>query len=215
MGKVGELASRVAFMNFRFEKKIALGNSELNLIEPFLMTHSFGLKSAYPDRLVRNVYFDTLDRYSYNAHVVGVEARSKWRLRAYDQGEWKVLEEKRKMGDHGDKNYLDPRDAINAYQNNLSLTVAERELFPVLENRYQRRYFHSPLWGIRVTIDTDMQFSRPGLQTWQQDLEYSAIVEIKYDLENAKTGDQFIKSLPWRVSRYSKFVRGVRILDGY
>lgn len=200
-------------MNFRFEKKIALGNSELILIEPFLLTHSIGLRSAYPDRVVRNVYFDTLDRYSYNAHVVGVEARSKWRLRAYDQGPWKTLEEKRKIGDHGDKVYFDPKKAIEAYQNHQGVIIAERELFPVLENYYLRRYFHSPLWGIRVTIDSNMNFSRPGSQVWQQDVEYSAIVEVKYDLENAKTGDQFIKSLPWRVSRYSKYVRGVRIID--
>ena len=202
-------------MNFRFERKIALGNGDLNFAESFLLSHPAGLRSAYPDRLIRNVYFDTLDRYSFNAHVVGVEARSKWRLRAYDQGPWKTLEEKRKIGDHGDKFYLDPTEATNAYHHHQSVIVGERELFPVLENRYMRRYFHSPLWGIRVTIDTDMKFSKPSSQIWQQDDEFSAIVEIKYDLEKAKAGDDFIKSLPWRVSRYSKYVRGVRIIDGY
>jgi hypothetical protein len=60
-----------------------------------------------------------------------------------------------------------------------------------------------------------MKFSRPSSQIWQRDDEYSAIIEIKYDLEKAKAGDDFIKSLPWRVSRYSKYVRGVRIIDGY
>lgn len=202
-------------MNFRFERKIAMGNGDLALVEPLLLSHAIGLRSAYPDRLVRNIYFDTIDRYSFNAHVVGVEARSKWRLRAYDQGTWQSLEEKRKIGDHGDKYYLDPTNAIKAYQDNHGVIVSERELFPILENRYLRRYFHSPIWGIRVTLDTDMQFSRPSSQIWQRDDEYCAIVEIKYDLENAKAGDNFLKSLPWRISRYSKYVRGLRIIDGY
>jgi hypothetical protein len=201
-------------MNFRFERKIALGNGDLDFVEPFLLVHAIGFRSAYPDRFIHNVYFDTLDRYSFNAHVAGIKSRAKWRLRAYDQGFWKTFEEKRKIGEHGDKFYHDPALAIEAYQKNRSVIMSERELYPVLENRYQRRYFHSPLWGIRVTLDTKIEFTRADSKNWLRDDEYSAVLEIKYDLDKAKAGDEFLKSLPWRISRYSKYVRGVRIIEG-
>lgn len=200
-------------MSWRFERKIALGSGDVAAARDVILLHTIGLRTAYPNRTVRNVYFDTLDYFSYHAHVMGVESRAKWRLRAYDQAPWQSLEEKRKRGDHGDKLKLDPTAAIRALGELGPAVIAERELYPVLENSYEREYFESPVWGIRVTLDTNLRFRAPGQTSWLRSPDTAGVLEIKYDLENVKNGDAFLRSLPWRVSRYSKYIQGVRILD--
>lgn len=200
-------------MSWRFEKKIPLGHFDLGAARDLVLTHPIGFRTAYPDRLVRNVYFDTLDYFCYHAHVMGVEARAKWRLRAYDQGPWHTLEEKRKRGDHGDKLRHDPAAAARAFETLTSAVIGERDLFPVLENTYAREYFHAPAWGIRATLDTNLRFRTPGKPQWQVAPDVAGVLEVKYDLENVKHGEAFLRSLPWRVGRYSKYVQGVRILD--
>lgn len=200
-------------MSWRFERKIGLGSGDVEAARDVIKLHTIGLRTAYPNRTVRNVYFDTLDYFSFHAHVMGVESRAKWRLRAYDESPWQSLEEKRKRGDHGEKLKLDPTAAIAALGERRSAVIAERELYPVLENSYEREYFESPVWGIRVTLDTNLRFRAPGQTSWLRSPDTAGVLEIKYDLENVKNGDAFLRSLPWRVSRYSKYIQGVRILD--
>lgn len=198
---------------WRFEKKIPLGSGDLHQVENLLLSHPMGLVSAYPDRLVHNIYFDTPDLACYNAHLAGHEARVKWRLRAYDNAPWKQLEEKRKIGDHGDKRLYPAQAAIQSLELQQGLLLNESLMYPMLENRYQRRYFHAPAWGIRVTIDTDIQFSTVGSESWQTDYECVAVLEVKYALESAKEGQEFLRHLPWRLGRFSKYVRGIQLIE--
>lgn len=197
---------------WRFERKIPLGNGDLQHLENLLLSHPMGLVAAYPNRSVHNVYFDTPDMACYNAHLAGHEARAKWRLRAYDNAPWKQLEEKRKVGDHGDKRLYPAQAAVQALELQQGILLNESLMYPVLENKYLRRYFHAPAWGIRVTIDTEIQFTSPGSPSWQTDYDYVAVLEVKYALESAKIGQDFLRHLPWRLSRFSKYVRGVQLI---
>ena len=199
--------------DWRFEKKIPLGSGDVHQIEALLLTHPMGLVTAYPARTVHNVYFDTPDLACYNAHLAGHEARVKWRLRSYDGGPWKQLEEKRKLGDHGDKRFYPAQEAIQSLELQQGILLNESLMYPVLENTYHRRYFHAPGWGIRVTIDTDIKFSAAGSQLWQTDYDYVAVVEVKYALESAKLGQDFLLHLPWRLGRFSKYVRGINLVE--
>jgi hypothetical protein len=199
--------------DWRFEKKIPLGSGDLQQVENILLAHPMGLVTAYPSRQVHNVYFDSPDLACFHAHTAGHEARVKWRLRSYDGGAWKQLEEKRKVGDHGDKRFYDPAAAISSLREGHGVLMGENLMYPVLENRYQRRYYHAPAWGVRVTLDTQIEFSPAGRNLWRQDFDYVAVLEIKYDLEAAKVGDEFIRCLPWRLGRFSKYVRGLQLLD--
>ena len=197
---------------WRFERKVPLGADEIMAIETWLLAHPVGLKTAYPDRTVHNVYFDTVDLSHFQAHVAGVESRVKWRLRAYNEGPWQQLEEKRKSGDHGDKKSHDPAAARAALQEGRAVLQNNQWLYPVLFNKYQRRYLHAPAFGLRVTLDTELKFSRDG-KSWTRDPDYLAVLEIKYDLEHAKAGAEFLATLPCRVGRFSKYVRGVRLIE--
>lgn len=198
---------------WRFEKKIPLGSGDLQQIENILLSHPMGLVTAYPARLVHNAYFDSPDLACYHAHLAGHEARVKWRLRSYDGGAWKQLEEKRKLGDHGDKRYFPAELAIAALNDRSGVLLGEKLMYPVIENRYHRRYYTAPAWGIRVTLDTNIEFTSAGKNLWQEDYDLVAVLEIKYDLAAAKLGADFIGCLPWRLHRFSKYVRGMQLLD--
>ena len=197
---------------WRFERKVPLGAEDLALVESWLATHPVALRTAYPDRLVRNGYFDTLDLAHFQAHIAGVESRVKWRLRAYNDGPWQQLEEKRKTGEHGDKKNHTPQAAIAAWSSQTPFLMKQQWLYPMLANQYWRRYLHAPAFGLRVTLDTDLQFARPQ-GGWLRDPDYVAVLEIKYGLADAKMGAEFLATLPCRVGRFSKYVRGVRLIE--
>lgn len=211
---MGALATGLGIMSdWRFEKKISLGVGDLHQVENLLLAHPMGVVTAYPDRFVQNIYFDGPDLPCFHAHLAGHEGRVKWRLRSYDQAPWKHLEEKRKVGDHGDKRYYPAELATLSLVEGTGVLLNERLMYPVLANRYHRRYFHAPAWGIRITLDTQIEFAIPGTDQWQRDYEQVAVLEIKYELEHAQLGAEFIRHLPWRLGRFSKYVRGLQLLD--
>ncbi|MBY0516500.1 MAG: VTC domain-containing protein [Bacteriovoracaceae bacterium] len=199
---------------WRFEKKIPLKFEDLLALESIVQTHPAGLVTAYPKRIVKNLYFDTPDLLSYFSHVNGFQKRNKWRLRAYDDSSWRTLEEKRKDGDLGHKFYHDPTNAISAAETHSSILCYEKLLYPVLMNRYERQYYVSSCHSIRLTIDSQIEFKSPTCGHWLRDPEFVAVAEIKYDLDKAREGQGFLEKFPWPVNRYSKYIRGLKLIDG-
>ena len=90
--------------------------------------------------------------------------------------------------------------------------------FPILLNRYRRRYFISRDEKIRLTIDTnqavwDQRFkSKPNFLN-KANLPDTLIVEIKFDRKDREYASQSIQSLPLRVSRHSKYMTGVNAIS--
>jgi len=211
VGALGQLARRVAAMSLRFERKLPLRLEEGFFVVPHLLAHPLAFREAYPDRVVRNLYFDTEDLRAFALHLSGAPARAKWRLRAYDTEAWRVLEEKRKSGEFGEKLYHDPRAALAALATNSSFDHGAHRLRASLENSYLRSYWQSSCGRIRVTLDRELRYRSPGEALWAHDSGVAALLEVKYALMDAQLGETFLKSLPFRVQRFSKYVRGVQL----
>ena len=92
-----------------------------------------------------------------------------------------------------------------------------QSLKPVLVNSYKRGYYATFDGNIRITVDRDIQsfrqyspnfFRFPGKYT----LPDKPVLEIKYDPSVDEDVRDFIRFLPFRLSKNSKYVQGVETL---
>ncbi len=200
----------MAAMNLasRFEKKMILKEQDAINVDAVILTHPLGFYEKYSARRIENIYFDTPDLEFYSNHLAGLQERFKVRLRSYnDSCQWH-LEKKYKVGDQGSK---DNYPEVNLPQT--TLEFEGRELFPVIRNSYVRRYFESSCGKFRVTLDSNIAYSKPDRVLWQADLDVAGLVEVKFFEANSKNGHAIYESLPWLPVRHSKYVRGVQILS--
>jgi SPX domain protein involved in polyphosphate accumulation len=87
-------------------------------------------------------------------------------------------------------------------------------LRPTLLNRYYRAYFATPDGHFRVTLDSDLTFYRicclDNTFIHRQTDRAHVIVELKYDAEYAPEAHRIASRFPFRATRNSKYVEGVR-----
>ncbi|NOY61888.1 MAG: polyphosphate polymerase domain-containing protein [Gammaproteobacteria bacterium] len=91
---------------------------------------------------------------------------------------------------------------------------------PVMINRYQRKYFVSADDKIRATIDVNQEVwdqrykPRPNFRYHSIPAD-NLVLEIKFDRKDRELASEVIQGLPVRVSRHSKYVNGVRAIQGW
>jgi hypothetical protein len=221
----------------RYEFKMLAENFMLPDIRGWFRIHPIGFRVPYPKRLISNVYFDTahLDRYDEN--LAGVANRRKVRLRWYgdtDREARCVFEVKCKRGRVGwklsqaisrplDLEVMSWPEVVRAVREELS---EELRLYldsgglPVLINRYQREYFCSFDGILRVTLDYDQLYfdqryaAQPNTRRPHPPIE-DAVIEFKAPPSEASRLARVIGALPLRVTRCSKYVRGIETCMGY
>jgi len=145
-----------------------------------------------------------------------------------------VLEVKRKRGVVGTKRFF-PLNSF-AYGPDFSFEAIRRatcaaigdpvvaELVnasrPALANRYRRRYLVSADGRFRMTIDTAVRFERvhgepprgPFTCFEERDL---VVLELKYDATHDGGAAAILGRLPYRVTRFSKYLSGIARLGGF
>lgn len=197
------------------------------------MVHFLGynpgqFSEIYPERTVNNLYFDTPDLDFYRANIEGQASRWKIRLRWYGTGEVKdlQLEFKFKQGLTGSKEVypmddftvLDPMwrpIGPNPFPN-----LPERawqmwkHTRPVVINAYKRLYFLSAEGECRATVDSELIFHRAsdGMKKSHFPNAYwdrKVVLELKYNTEVGNKIEYITSHLPYRVTRFSKYVAGV------
>jgi len=219
----------------RLEIKFVSYASNFDILMSWIHLHPSGFYSTFPDRQVNNVYFDGHQYTAYTENLSGASERTKVRYRWYGESIEPcagTLEIKRKRNYFGWKLYHRVKIApyspeINWYsiRKNIRDQISEHgrlwldlNPFPILLNRYRRRYFISEEGKIRVTIDTnqavwDQRFkSEPNFLN-KANLPDTLIVEIKFDRKDREYASQSIQSLPLRVSRHSKYMTGVNTIS--
>jgi hypothetical protein len=218
----------------RYEYKVPCEPARLPEIEAWVRLQSAAWRTSYPPRQVNNVYFDSPDLHDLNANLSGVGRREKLRLRWYGPDLTRIsgaqLELKCKDGVAGWKDivYFAGELELTGWSWPTLVTTlrggleARAKLWldcrgaPVLINSYRRDYYESPDGVLRVTLDThlrayDQRFSmapnldRPSLQPEQM------VVELKgpVDDDAARRLSQVLMTLPVRVDRFSKYLRGM------
>lgn len=222
--------------NARLEIKFASYASNFDTLMSWVHLHPSGFHSSFPDRQVNNVYFDGYNYTAYTENLSGASERTKVRYRWYGatiEPCAGTLEIKRKRNYFGWKlyhhvksapyspgmNWRSIRKKIRGQISEQGRIWLDLNPFPILLNRYRRRYFISGDGKIRVTIDTnqavwDQRFkSEPNFLN-KANLPDTLIVEIKFDRKDRGYASQTIQDIPLRVSRHSKYMTGVNAISG-
>ena len=187
---------------FRYERKYLLAKSRLNFFIKNLYLNNF--EEVYNERIINNIYYDTLNLSSFMETKEGVSDRIKYRERWYgkihEESE-KVLELKIKSEFLNKKRSLPLgvfkfRSPINEnlkslnkkviktlFQRNSDFLNYNYNLHPVLYNNYNRKYFLSQNLGVRITIDSGLKFNS-FLNGNSIIDDKKSIIEIKYQKEN-------------------------------
>ena len=193
--------------------------------------HPFGFTRTYSPRQVNNVYFDTPDLDALQTNEAGVARRMKVRVRWYGGIEHMlqpVLELKVKSGLTGRKlQYPLAKDFDLSAERWQTLTRLVRSALPssmlhyssfasipALLNSYQREYYASGEGTIRVTVDHgirsyDQRFSARANLRQESIGPDLVVVEFKAGMAEEAVLRRATSSFGWRISRNSKYVRGL------
>ena len=220
--------------SFRYERKFLLRGLDRTTLQAMVKILPGGFNEIYHQRQVNNIYFDTFDYENYFDNVDGSPNRKKVRIRWYgdinELIEVPILELKIKYGLMGTKlSYPLPSFNINEFSSNdflynlvlpsnipkeLSTLVKVQQ--PKLINTYSRTYYESVNTKIRITIDDSLSFYDPHKNDFDKIFNISSIntiLEIKYPKSSDVIVNQITSSLPFRLSKSSKYVSGINFLS--
>ena len=217
--------------NPRYEKKFIARGFTVAEVLARIRLHPSAFREAYPPRIVNNIYLDSPSRRDYHDHVNGTANRSKTRVRWYGQpfeaAQRPSLERKLKRGMvSGKEAHSIPPCAMNGVCiRSLLETAFDSAVFPpvlrsalqflepALFNRYHRHYFLSGDGRFRLTVDSNLQFASLPLDRRSAIAPMSPaltlIIEVKFQPELAEYAEAITNALPFRMTRFSKYVTGI------
>lgn len=214
-------------MKFRKEIKFVLNHSEVIALRKKLLLN--GYRKIHRDREINNIYLDNLSLSSFSENIDGLSSRVKYRMRFYNNIEEEkfIFFEKKIKCDHYNrketiripntfkikinsdivlniKKYLHSKHRDFFLQNELFL----RENF--LENRYYREYYYNSLTGIRITIDSKIEYFSP--KTNLRIKEQCYVVEKKIEDSQFTSKSKIIIKNP---VRHSKYINGLKLTNNF
>ena len=229
-------AAKSTQSNLRFERKFVFTNTPTQyLIEKLILNNAYCFTEIYTRRTVNNIYLDDNDLSFYRQNVSGDEWREKYRLRWYGDNFSEInnptLEIKKKYGDVGDKvsfkltGFILNIEGLSMDEvyakillevkntKNKALLSKMTNLSPTLYNSYERQYFLSHCENFRITSDYNMKFYSPQMKDYlATEMRLSdTILELKYDRQHDDESRQLSQQLNSRLSKNSKYVRGIEL----
>ena len=216
----------------RLEVKFVLPARMLSDARVAVLIHPSGFIPAYHPRQINNVYFDSESLDLLRMNESEVSTRFKLRIRWYDdlrQASNPVLELKFKSGVSGWKlrhqlpgdfdlaklrwSYL--RREVRRSLPPAMLPYANFTARPVVLNSYQREYFATVDGRLRVTIDHSIRSFDQRLSARPNWLHSTpapdmVVVEMKASVEDEAAVRDAAPRFAWRLSRNSKYARGLQ-----
>ena len=218
-----------AIEEFRYEVKFVCPEPFRNKFDLWLQYARERFFRSYDNRIVNNIYFDSLDMRDFYENVAGISYRAKTRLRWYGDTmapAAMTLEHKIKRGRISRKQALrlegidlgaiawdELSDHLCARAEYSSCAIASYFKNPVLRNRYRRRYYETRGHRLRMTVDSDLAFydaagtAGPAGSTVVR--THSSVVEFKAPVARAGELQRLLEDIPLRMTRFSKYVMGV------
>ena len=218
----------------RYEMKYSINEDAYFWLIDKIMSHPSFFNEIFHKRQINNIYLDTIELDNYHANLRGNQTREKTRIRWYGDLFQTIkkpaLEIKRRFGLVGDKLIypLNPIEISNQYywqdivESQKSSTNHEQEELlviidklsyqvPSIVNAYFRRYFLSANGKFRLTIDNEIKYfaTNAGWINPSSIEDHHIIMELKYDLEDAKEAPYVSNYFPFRIIRNSKYVNGI------
>ena len=220
----------------RLEIKFSAYEVHFHTLLHWLHIHRAGFRIPFPDRWVNNVYFDTHNYHAFAENLSGASSRTKVRYRWYGESicpDAGALEIKCKRNYFGWKLrytiFDSPYKSGYSWQN-IRQALLERlspegkkwlnaSTFPIMINRYYRKYFLSSDEKIRVTVDTkqavwDQRFKPYPNFNHRANLPSALVVEVKFSRNDRELASQILRDIPLRVSRHSKYINGLEAIHG-
>jgi hypothetical protein len=221
----------------RQELKLIAAPWMLPNVRTWIRLNGVGFYSPYPKRQVNNIYFDTPHLDSWAENLSGVTSRRKVRLRWYGEDAASVLgvlEIKCKRNKRSWKlsqSLSKPLDLTSSGWPDI-VQIIHRELkedlcryfdfanSPVLINQYCREYYVSFDETVRVTLDYSPMLydqrhtQRPNLHFSTPNIR-DMVIEFKANPEHSEYLQELLQDIPLRISRSSKYSRGIAALMNY
>jgi len=219
----------------RYEKKFIVSELKDYEIEYLIKTNPFLFSEIFYQRIVNNLYFDSISLENYRDNISGNSFRFKIRIRWYGRvfGIIKkpILELKIKNNDLGwkfsfplNEFKLDRDFSAGNIQKVFSKSKIPEELkerlklfSPSLLNSYKRKYFQSKDKNYRITMDTDLRFFKIKTENnlFAQRLTEinKKVLELKYNYKNHEKAHLITQGFPFRLTANSKYVSGIDLLD--
>ena len=216
---------------YRYEKKFVAVDQSVPEIDWIIKKNPFLFRPIFHERQVNNIYFDTPRFEHFYDNVNGNSKRKKLRIRWYGNlsgvAEKPVIEAKIKRGDLGTKRSL----AISAFEIKKHFSTSEitallhrvppeaaepslQEYRPTLVNSYIRTYYLSADRRFRITLDRNLHYYKVGLSATSLMTPLTdrrkLIIELKYDQSESDAARSVTEHFPFRASKNSKYVSGIR-----
>lgn len=217
----------------RYERKYIAPDMSIKDVCLMVKLNPLLFTEIYNQRRVNSVYFDTKDLCSYRENMKGIGNRAKIRVRWYGEdishAEKPNLEVKIKTG-YANRKLTVPLESLNVKKSlrevgkylsegdilSTLLGKKMRMVDPIILISYNRKYFLSADKKYRLTIDTDVKFSgTDNMDNFVSLFEdKGCIVEIKYNFDDDDRFRKFSNTIPFRLSRCSKYVFGIDSIFG-
>ncbi len=215
----------------RYERKFIFQQTSAKNIEILIKLNKAGFSEIFNERHINNVYYDTLNFDNYYNNIDGVSDRVKYRIRWYNNfflnSKDAVFEIKRRKGLLVNKEdfplnnfFLNEYSDMSKYlkkkcEIQKQKFIRNYNLFPVLMNRYKRRYFLSNDKKFRATIDYNIEASSihkyPKFNLIAL-YKNSVILELKYDIKHDSEIKFITNSFGTRLNKNSKYVAAFEFL---
>jgi hypothetical protein len=221
----------------RYEIKFVIKPLEYHRVLSWLWQHNSCLVTEHPDRQVNNIYFDSYNHNSYCENIYGSSSKSKIRLRWYGESKvpkngsleikckrnqlnWKLIYKiQGELGGEGS----DWRTLCSEIRRQLpseGKKWMEMNPLPVLINRYKRKYFVTKNEKVRVTLDTELDIYDQARKPFpnyssKSNLPKVLVLEIKFARDLRDHVMHMFGDVPWRSSRFSKYVSGCLSINDY
>lgn len=217
--------------SLRYENKFPISGFSLQEIEYFIKNNPYHFSEIFEERVINNIYLDTVDLNAYLENKAGLSKREKFRIRWYGDNIYEAnspaLEIKVKNGSLGRKwrysvlplrlndEFLKQHIEENLKKSDLPSELHEILLHvqPKLLNQYRRKYFQSLDRKFRITLDwhfiyrnIDTTFQLP-LNSYT-DCE-NLLLELKYAVEHEQEACLVTANFPFRMDKNSKYINGI------
>jgi len=222
--------------NSRYELKFVTYDVNYFLIKHWIKMSQHNFFREYNNRIVNNIYFDSLNFKSFTDNVDGQSKRVKTRYRWYGKFEkqsYGNMEFKIKRNVFGYKKTYNVKNLIIdekkdfRYINNKIFNELPQDIGiffkqndnPQIINQYEREYFKTKNQKFRVTIDRNIKIfdqrksNTPNISRKTISQNY-IVLEIKFDRKSRKDIEDLISNIPIRISKNSKYINAFRSVYG-
>ena len=202
----------------RHEKKYRIENASVREVVQTILDHPASFRTAYPDRYINSIYFDSADLTTFQQNQDGISKRIKYRIRWYGEDLTKAekpnLEIKIRDNQFGKKEIIALTDFDLNNPEELTKIASQHipaELIPKIITRYQRAYFLSHNEILRATIDKDIAYYGFDKYSYKKTaaLDSAIVLELKCDKEEVDYLTEASQHIPFRMVKNSKYVNGV------